>query len=101
MNMTDEDIDKMRETMAATSPLGAVANRVWGGASDLPALHEELIDEIDGAIRAHVISEAAAKGWAPRAWNSQLLAGITKLVARAMIEQNLFTETITEAIRER
>jgi len=30
MNMTDEDIDKMRETMAATSPLGAVANRVWG-----------------------------------------------------------------------
>jgi hypothetical protein len=62
--MTDEDIDNMRETMAAASPLGDIAHRVWGEASD-PDQHEHLIADLRRAIRAHVISEAAAKGWAP------------------------------------
>jgi len=90
-NLTDEDIDSMRETMA-TTPIGAIADAVWGVADD-PDEHEELIADSNGAIREYVISEAAAKGWAPG--NEQQLAGIIELIAKAMIAQHLFTGTIT------
>lgn len=90
--MTDEEIDAMRATMVAASPLGPICDQVWGLGSDVD---EDQIPELESAIRAHVISEAVAKGWAPRAWDDQLLAGITRLVAVAMIDQHRFTEAVT------
>jgi len=89
--MTDEDIDAAGATMVAASPLGPICDQVWELGGDVD---EDQVPELESAIRAHVISEAAATGWAPRAWDDQLLAGITKLVAVAMIDQHRFSEAL-------
>jgi hypothetical protein len=94
---TDDDIDEIRATLVAASPLGAVADQVWGSGNDY-SRQEELIGELADVIRGHVISEAVANGWAPKAWDEQMLAGITKLIAVAMIEQHLFTDKVTTSI---
>jgi len=90
MTLTDEDIDGMRASMAE-APLGAIADAVWGVADD-PANHEELIADLDGAIRTHIIGESGRARL-----DEQLLAGIVRRIVQALIAQHLFTGTITRS----
>jgi hypothetical protein len=94
---TDDDIDEIRATLVAASPLGAVADRIWGMASD-PSLHDQLIGELADAIHTHIVSEAVADGWGPKTWDARLLTGIAVLVARVMIAQHEFTDKVTTSI---
>jgi len=88
MTLTDEDIDGMRASMAE-APLGAIADAVWGVADD-PANHEELIADLDGAIRTHIIGESATARL-----DEPQLVGLVERIVKALIAQHLFTGTIT------
>ena len=88
--MTDKDIDGMRASMAAV-PLGDIADRVWGVADD-PDTHEDLIANLDEAIRTHIIGESGRARL-----DEQLLAGIVRRIVQALIAQHLFTGTITRS----
>lgn len=88
-NLTDEAIDNMRATMAASSALGAIAAAIWERASD-PAAHEALIAELNAELMDLVNDDSEANEWYPQDYLQQ--QAIMELVAKAMIAQHLFSE---------
>lgn len=84
--------------MAARSPLAAITNEVWGQGGGTLAMREEAIPDLAAAIGTYIVSEAAAKGWAPATWDEQMLTEMTRLIANMMVEQSDFTQMVTDAI---
>ena len=90
---SDEVVERWLAHLTARPPLGAVARKVWGSASD-PAEHTRVTGEVCGMLREYVRAELDKCG---AGVDARTLQALSRIVAKAMIVQHEFSETITNA----
>jgi hypothetical protein len=91
MKTPDDYIVVELQRLAATLPLGGVARGVWGGASD-PAMHADVIADSRDELVAYVSAELRKRRISV---DALVLPALADIVASAMVQQHVFTETIT------